>query len=604
MSGIFGILGPTDGACIENMRQSLRHRGKDAAEIPLPNGGFIGAVAGVPTNSVCTSGSLAIAISGDIFNLPELSGSVSDLRSETKFDSVAEVVLAVYKKFGAEGIERIVGNFAFVVVNLQNGEVIFGRDFFGIAPLFYAMLDDGTPIFASEYKALLVVDGFNPNVDVDMLQYLQHSKKLPIGKTLFASIRSPLPGTISQINVSGEAVSAHSFRELSVKVEARSEAGTMEMLRHELTEALRRNTQESGNIGLALSGGIDSIGLAFLLRKIYPDRQIHTFSAGSDQEDGELRTAALVANAMGSIHHEVHTPPEMVNDCFRDVVWHLEDPYARSEVPQLFEIGRRAKGHVDVLLSGQGADSLFAGMPRYRLLWLIKTVPVFRGALEEFYNRTQYGVTPMTFVGKLLNAMYYRGTPPAVPSIKNSSYTVSPAPFPPVTFDFINRMMAKGFQYGQSQDAMKYERSFAASGIKYRLPFSDLDFTRFAYTIDDSLKIRFRQNKYVLRKAFAGTVPAEFLEIPKFAQRARCDNEFCDMLDLLKDDLFSKEATLSRGFFDYQELNSLFSRDADRPYNDEISMRLWTAIATELWAKIFLDGAIDKAGAISENRDQ
>ena len=91
----------------------------------------------------------------------------------------------------------------------------------------------------------------------------------------------------------------------------------------------------------------------------------------------------------------------------------MEDPFARSELLQLMEVGRAAQEHVDLLIGGaMVADGLFLGMPKYRLLWYIQRLPVLRKYLAELYNFSQAGVPPRSTGGKVGCRLYYKGSPP------------------------------------------------------------------------------------------------------------------------------------------------------------------------------------------------
>ena len=149
--------------------------------------------------------------------------------------------------------------------------------------------------------------------------------------------------------------------------------------------------------------------------------------------------------------------------------------------------------------------------------------------------------------------------------------------------------MARGFQNGQGQDFPKYERSFAAWGVGHRSPYCDVAFARAAYSISDSLKIRGRIQKYILRKAMSSVVPDEFLQVPKRMQTLRQDTVFADTLDELCSAVLSDSAVKNHGYFEYSAIEKLRRRSPGKPYRREAAMRLWTALTTELWAQEFLD---------------
>ena len=113
---------------------------------------------------------------------------------------------------------------------------------------------------------------------------------------------------------------------------------------------------------------------------------------------------------------------------------------------------------------------------------------------------------------------------------------------------------------------------------------------RTAFTVPSSLKIRNRQEKYIMRRALATLVPPELVNVPKFPMKMRHDLAFADAQDSLADRVLSRERVERRGFFEFGEIQKLRRRDRGRAYSSEGGMRLWTALLTEVWAEIFLDG--------------
>lgn len=587
LTGFFGVIGPVHSADIEEMGRRLAHRGERAGVSRPTEEVTLASVASRPDRYVAQADGAAIVCTARIGNVDELRAM---LPVPPPPDHEAALLLSLYRTLGPESLEKVAGEFAFVIVDLETREIVVGRDYFGTAPVYLTRPQGGGLAFSSEYKALLCLPGVEATADRDMLQCLQHAKKLPVGRTLLKSVQPALQGAVTTIERGGETVATYMFSPLVVGDVTRSEEDATEALRKALLGAVRRNAEDLDPIGLALSGGIDSVGLAFLLRHVYPDREIHTFSAGYGEGDPELGVAADVAATIGSVHHEVITPPQLLQEELPRLVWHLEDPFARSETLQLLEIGRVAAEHVDAMLSGQGSDSLFAGMPRYKLLRAFQNLPFLRSSIGEFYDRATLGIRPRRAVARLMERAYFReGTPP-VPSILGSDFSAGPSGFPRVGPEFVNRAMAQGFQAGQSLDGLKYERCFAAAGLGYRAPYADVELARVAFSISDRLKLHGATDKYVLRRALDPFVPTRFIRQPKVAQRMRCDLTFSRTLDSIADSLLTRENVEARGFLDYEELQAIRVRVSGSPYSYECAMRLWTVILTELWAREFLDG--------------
>ncbi|MFT5423086.1 MAG: asparagine synthase (glutamine-hydrolyzing) [Phycisphaerales bacterium] len=572
MTAIFGYLGVHDGSVPRGMGDVLAHRGSEHAALDLPGGGFVGARGTTPGDRVRRVGSITLATHATMYDAP---GPPSEYTAR----------LAALVQAGPQSFDRLDADFALIAVH-DDGTVTLARDFFGCAPLYFAQTPGGLA-FATEYKALLEVPGFAPTADPDMLQHLQHGKRLPLGKTLLRGVEAVLPGTVLTIAPDGSRA-VHRMPALIATGELGDENAASELIRVSLVRALTRRTADLSTIGLALSGGIDSIALAFMIHELWPDKRLVTVCAGSSPEDQECVTARAVAEAVGSEHHEVITPPgDLSVERMRELAWHLEDPYSRSEALQLAEVGRQAAlAGCTVVLSAQGADGLFAGMPKYKLLRLMERYAPLRGSLAEFWSYTQLGTEPRSPVARLGVLAKFRGAVPPVPRVRGSDYTPPQATFPPPGPQFINRSMSRGFQAGVCQDIQKFERGFAAHGVEYRSPFYDPQFVHDAYSIDDELKLKNGQEKWIFRRALSAWVPAEFLDIPKFPQRIDAGRDLADALDRL---MF--KTTPPRGGDDLFELDSLdrmILRTRGKPYVYEAAMRLWTAVLSRLWAEQFV----------------
>jgi asparagine synthase (glutamine-hydrolysing) len=125
--------------------------------------------------------------------------------------------------------------------------------------------------------------------------------------------------------------------------------------------------------------------------------------------------------------------------------------------------------------------------------------------------------------------------------------------------------------------------------VDYFSPFNDMTLARTAFSIDENLKIRKGVQKYILRRAVASVVPQEFVTVPKHPQRMQYDLEFAEVLDRVADSMLADAAIEKRGIFDPGSIRKLRRSDNGVPYHPEAAMRLWTAILTEHWARVFLD---------------
>lgn len=588
MSGIFGGIGKIDADVAQCMAGRLSHRGYKTTIKESAGKFIIGSRHGDMTTGLAEKGDLYLVGHSAIYNQDHVIRSLG-ISSKCVGDPSA-ILLSAYNKGNINGLNQVEGQFSFCLWDDKHETMILARDYTGTHPLYYASTEQGLLLFASEYKALLCHPELSLTPDLDMIQRLQHYKHLPSERNLIKEIKSVQPGTVLTFNREGVLLSENKMPGLSLNVSYLSIDQSQKIISSSFEEAIRRHTAGHSRIGVALSGGIDSIGVACACRATNPDAEIHAFTAGNDADDPEIKTAQFVAEKIGAIHHTLIVTPEDIQDSLAGLVWQLENPIARTESLQFYKIGQIAGDYVDTMITGAAADGLFAGMPKHKILWLMHLFPMFRRPLGEFYSLTQSGLKPKTLLGKLLDKLYFKNSVPAVPHINGSQFVPLMPNFPANSKEFVNDILCGLFQEGVSQWMPKIERTMQTSGVGFSSPFLDRQFIETAFTIPSAYKIKRGKEKFILRQALRDLVPAEVLQIPKFPMKMKHDTSFSDILENLAKQILSKDRVEKRGWFSYDEITNLIKRNAGKSYSSEGAMRIWTALLTEIWAMTFLDG--------------
>jgi len=587
MAAIFGAVGEVGDEILETMGEALSHRGPRAKIARISDTAALGIRRRGREPSLADDGRYVAASDASVFNAAELGAALSLQPDDSAFAD--ELFLRLYVAEGPSGIDKVNGDFAFVLWDRHTRRLTLARDYVGSRPLYFTSLSDGTLLFASEYKAFLRVEGFRPEPDLDMIQHLQHCKHLPDGRTLLKNVNSVPAASFLTFDFKEGTTRMEKLPPIELDVRYLSEEEWIRRIRETFLDAVRVRLVGQGRVGVALSGGIDSAAVACACREIDPEGRIHTFTAGYGADDPEVINASKVADAMNTFHHEIITTPHMVERSLRALVWHMENPIARSETLQLYEIAHKASEFVESVLTGMASDGLFAGMPKHKLVWLSKKAPFLKRAFEEFYTLTQTGRRPKTLFGKLAQALYFRGRLTDVPKIAGTDYQPPVTVFPKGRKELVNSVLAGGFQAGVPTWLPKVERTFAAWDVRFSSPFLDKRMIRLGFQIPDAFKIRKGQEKYILRRALRSIVPEELLNVPKAPQRMKNDLAFSNTLDEIAEKTLTRERVEKHGFFDYDELCALRKRNKNRPYIFESAMRIWTAVLTEIWAEEFLD---------------
>jgi len=274
-----------------------------------------------------SDGSVAAVYNGEIYNHVALWDGAGPCTTD------GQVIPQLIEGQGPAALGRLHGMFALAA---QAGErLILARDRVGIKPLYWTGASPDTVFFASEFKALL---GLCPPESIE---------EFPPGQ-LYDSAKglSTLP-----------AAQPH-------RLEPTQLSGWVERLAASLEESVRIRLMADGPVGVFLSGGLDSSLIAAIASKLAGP--VHTFAVGLPGSE-DLEAAAVVAAHLRSRHHEVYLDATQVQRDLPDIVYHLEsfDPdLVRSAVP-CYYVSLLASQHVKTVLTGEGADELFAG---YRYL--------------------------------------------------------------------------------------------------------------------------------------------------------------------------------------------------------------------------------------------
>ncbi|MBA2579953.1 MAG: asparagine synthase B [Thermoleophilaceae bacterium] len=335
MCGIAGAFGHPDEEVVREMMAVLGHRGPDdeGTHQARSTDGVLGHTRlaimdpqGGHQPIVDRNGARAIIANGEIYNFPKLRPQLSE-RHSFDTDSDTEAILHLYGEHGTDAVDHLDGMYAFAILDEQG--LMLARDPVGVKPLYYGR-SNGTLLFASELKALA---GHCPEVSEFPPGTLYHSGS---GFHRFYDVPDIAPE-----------------RDKSVEQWCQEIRSTME-------RCVEKRLMSDVPVGAFLSGGLDSSVIAALARR--HKQELHTFAVGIEGS-GDLEAARRVADHLDTIHHEYVLTADEIADALPAIVFHLESfdqDLVRSAIPTYFT-SRMAKGEVQVILTGEGADELFAG---------------------------------------------------------------------------------------------------------------------------------------------------------------------------------------------------------------------------------------------------
>jgi len=338
--GILAMWGESDQELFDYALSRLRHRGPDGEGVARIGDSMLGHVrlaivdvAGGHQPMLNEKGDLAVVFNGEIYNHARLRECIEERhRFATRSDT--EVLLHLYEEECEDMLPKLEGMFAFALAGPDG--ILLARDPLGIKPLYYGRRG-GTFLAASELKA------FPPMDELDAL---------PAGHAVFAGER---PWRFAPAFPPHKRVSAISWDEALIEVRRRFENAVLKRMMSDVP------------VGVYLSGGLDSSLVAGAMRRHTP--ALHSFTAGMEGAP-DLAAAREVARFLNTTHHERVYTEDDVERALPEVIHYLESfdaPLVRSAVPMYF-VSKLASEYVKVVLTGEGADELFAGYDYLRAL--------------------------------------------------------------------------------------------------------------------------------------------------------------------------------------------------------------------------------------------
>ena len=385
------------------MTRLLAHRGPDAEGIFIDGPVGLGhrrlsvldlsATANQPMRDA--TGRFILIFNGEIYNFRNIRRSLETLGHTFTTDGDTEVLLAAMKQWGPEGLEQLVGMFAFALWDKAQQRLLLARDRLGKKPLFFARLPGGGIAFASEPRAVAVHSAVSGAVDPTALGHYLRLNYVPCNRTLFSGVESLPPASYAEfdlargLRVSGYWDLAAKFRDKRV---FRSEGEAAEELTALVDDAVRVRLVSDVPLGAFLSGGVDSSTIVASMRQHRDPTSIFTFSSGFVEDTYDESPLAQKLAILFGLVHRTQTLDTRTLDLLPAVVAAAGEPLADTSVLPMFFLSKFTRQTVTVALSGDGGDECFGGyetyvadklhrIANYSPRWLHQLIP---GILDRF----------------------------------------------------------------------------------------------------------------------------------------------------------------------------------------------------------------------------
>ena len=453
-----------------------------------------------------------IIYNGEIYNYLELKNELISLGYTFKTKTDTEVILASYKEWGSNCVQKFNGMWAFAIADLKRNIIFLSRDRLGIKPLYFYHKNNDF-IFASEKKAIInyIDKSFFPNKDV--LQKFLFRGELRVGEnedTIFNDIYHLKPG--HSLIYNGDSIRKIKYWSLKIKKNNASLSKNVEEFKYLFNDSVRLRLRSDVEVGSCLSGGLDSSSIVATAADKF-NKNLNTFSA---IWPGEKCDESYFVNLMEN-HYDIRSNPFIPNlDYFLEdmnkLVWHQEIPLAGPSVLAQWAVMKQIKdNNIKVVLDGQGADEILSGYPYYLETYyyeLIKSLKFYELFKNRYYVSNDRSIKSYFKTIKNRNRKKKHSALPIIDGyfenpIKEES--MLEYKFSKVSdfthFDIINSNLPSLLHYE--------DRNSMAHSIEARVPFLDHRLVEFSISIPTIQKIKGNFQKIILREAMKGRLPEQ-----------------------------------------------------------------------------------------------
>jgi asparagine synthase (glutamine-hydrolysing) len=554
MCGIAGAVSWTekvDRAAIISMTRLLAHRGPDASDVAALGPAVFGhrRLSIIDTSSAADqpmfdeASRSMLVFNGEIYNFREIRAELESAGVKFRTRSDSEVILAAFRRWDVECLDRFNGMFAFALWDEDRGRLFLARDRAGEKPLFFSLVGGGI-VFASELNAMLVHPQMRRQVSHRAvgqflsLNYVLTSACLLEGVQKLPPAHYLLLDRTNQLCIRRYWDLASSFRE---KRDVGSERLVAEELAGLIEDSVRLRLVSDVPLGAFLSGGIDSATVVAAMSHILPPSLVKTFTIGFHEEGySEAREAETTAGCL-RVDHSARMVDGTLAAALPMLVEACDEPMADSSAIPFYYLAGFAREKVTVCLSGDGGDEIMAGYPTYLADRLRDKGARLPGAVIALTRAAVDRFWPVTFDKGDFNYRlrhFLRGIsaeprrahvgwrtifyPDEIRRVVRPEFhaTIGLDAFEEIEpffaevegCDIVDQGMYVDIKTWLVDDILvKVDRTTMAHSLESRAPFLDHRLMEFAASLPVDYKLRGNRQKYILKESQKPRLPAAIL---------------------------------------------------------------------------------------------
>ncbi len=549
IAGIFhpGIPKPVDPARVRRMLDVQAHRGPDGQGVWTAPGVALGHrrlsiidLAGSP--QPMADGALTVTYNGEIYNFAALRAELTQKGARFHTSGDTEVLLHGWRHWGPAMLDRLDGMFAFAIHDTDAGTLFLARDRFGVKPLHYAELSDGSVAFASELKGLLAHPLLRRVPDISAVEdYLAYGY-VPDDTCLVAGVRKLAAGHTLLLRRGHPLPAANQWWDISFADRATGKTDALvEELIERMRAAVRSRMVADVPLGAFLSGGVDSSAVVALMAEASP-RAVRTCTIGFDEADhDERRFATIVAKRFATDHVDRVVDADDFG-LIDTLAGQFDEPFADASALATWRVCALARESVTVALSGDGADEALAGYRRYRFhaaeerarsLFPAQFRRDVFGTLGGIYPKADWAPRPLRAKSTLLalasdgDEAYARAVGVTTPEWRGRLFT--PAARAAFSGHRAEDRYVAAMRAAPARDALdraqyadvkiwlpgdiltKVDRTSMSVGLEAREPLLDHRLVQFCATLPASMRLRGGEGKWLMKRALKPYLPDDLL---------------------------------------------------------------------------------------------
>ena len=540
MCGFVGFVGGTDNQSevLTKMMDRIVHRGPDMG------GQFIdGRVAlGFRRLSILDlteagaqpmaneDGSVVIVFNGEIYNFQELRSELEAKGYKFHCGADTESLLHGYEEWGEAVLDRLRGMYAFVIWDKKKNKLFGARDIFGIKPLYYypmADAGDGAPgvLFGSEIKSFLDYPHFHKAVNKKALRPYMTLQYSATEETFFEGVYKLPPAHYFTVDIPTGKMNIERYWDCDYSAVEKPFEEYVDELDEVVHESVEAHRIADVKVASFLSGGVDS---SYIAACLMPDK---TFSVGFDYKNfNETNYAAELSDKLGIKNVRKMITADEFFDALPDIQYHMDEPQSNLSSVPLYYLAQMASEEVTVVLSGEGADELFAGYEWYEdtpemrsfkkrvplgvrraLGSLVQHLPYFKGhnfltkcaEVPERWYVGQAKVFDPSEVDEVLKPAYDTGKNAAEMCAEYYKQV-------PNCCELSKKQYLDMNMWLPGDILLKADKMCMAHSLELRVPFLDKKVMEFAEHIPANYRVNEEGCKLVLRHAANRTLPDEW----------------------------------------------------------------------------------------------